>query len=102
MVKPDGKPRSNLGSYLPPQNMKMQSFVMPAWMAGIHLFGKDASGNIHVAWIPALHAGMTNRRVLIEPTGPLGSCLQRSNPLPQVKRIAAGLVQRLTVTGIFC
>jgi hypothetical protein len=29
--------------------MKMQSFVMPAWMAGIHLFGKDASGDNHVS-----------------------------------------------------
>jgi hypothetical protein len=38
--------------------MKMQSFVMPAWIAGIQV-RKVASGNIHVNWIPALHAGMT-------------------------------------------
>jgi hypothetical protein len=31
---------------------------MSAWMAGIQL-RKDASGDIHVTWIPALHAGMT-------------------------------------------
>jgi len=39
--------------------MKKQMIVMPAWMAGIQV-RKDASGNIHVTWIPALHAGMTN------------------------------------------
>jgi len=27
--------------------MKMQSFVMPAWIAGIQV-RKDASGNVHV------------------------------------------------------
>jgi hypothetical protein len=36
-------------------------FVMPAWMAGIHV-RKDASGDIHATWIPALHAGMTQSR----------------------------------------
>jgi hypothetical protein len=30
-----------------PQKMKMQIFVMPAWMAGIQI-RKDASGDIHV------------------------------------------------------
>jgi hypothetical protein len=39
----------------------MQIFVMPAWMAGIHV-RKDASGDIHVNWIPALHAGMTESK----------------------------------------
>jgi hypothetical protein len=41
--------------------MKMQIFVMPAWMAGIQV-RKDASGDIHVTWIPALHAGMTESK----------------------------------------
>ena len=38
--------------------MKMQIIVMPAWIAGIQV-RKDASGNVHVNLIPALHAGMT-------------------------------------------
>jgi hypothetical protein len=42
--------------------MKMQIFVMPARIAGIQV-REDASGNVHVIWIPALHAGMTNRGV---------------------------------------
>ena len=28
--------------------MKIEIFVMPAWIAGIHQVRKDASGNIHV------------------------------------------------------
>jgi hypothetical protein len=28
--------------------MKLQSFVMPAWIAGIHLVREDAFGNVHV------------------------------------------------------
>jgi hypothetical protein len=35
---------------------------MPAWMAGIQA-RKDAAGDIHVNWIPALHPGMTQSRV---------------------------------------
>jgi hypothetical protein len=38
--------------------MKMQIFVMPAWIAGIQI-RKDASETSMSAWIPALHAGMT-------------------------------------------
>jgi len=38
--------------------MKMQIIVMPAWIAGVQV-RKDASENVHVNWIPALHAGMT-------------------------------------------
>jgi hypothetical protein len=38
--------------------MKKEIFVMPAWIAGIQA-RKDASANLHVNWIPALHAGMT-------------------------------------------
>jgi hypothetical protein len=38
--------------------MKMQSFVMPAWIAGIQV-RKDASETSMSTWIPALHAGMT-------------------------------------------
>ena len=41
------------------------SIVLPAWIAGIQI-RKDASGNIHVNLIPALHAGMTNREALPE------------------------------------
>jgi hypothetical protein len=44
------------------QNLKMQIFVVPAWIAGIQI-RKDASANIHVNLIPALHAGMTQSRV---------------------------------------
>ena len=40
------------------QRMKSVDLVMPAWMAGIQVC-KDASGDIRVDWIPALHAGMT-------------------------------------------
>jgi hypothetical protein len=39
--------------------MKMQIIVMPAWIAGIQV-RKDASRKTSMlAWIPALHAGMT-------------------------------------------
>jgi hypothetical protein len=43
--------------------MKTQIFVMPAWIAGIQV-RKDAFGDIRLAWIPALHAGMTHVRGL--------------------------------------
>ena len=39
------------------RNMKILA-VVPAWIAGIQAH-KDASGGILRAWIPALHAGMT-------------------------------------------
>jgi len=38
--------------------MKMQIIVMPAWIAGIQV-RKDASGNVWINMIPALHVGMT-------------------------------------------
>jgi hypothetical protein len=38
--------------------MKVRIIVIPAWMAGIQL-RKEASVDIHVNLIPALHAGMT-------------------------------------------
>jgi len=38
--------------------MKNPIFVMPARIAGIQA-RKEASGDIHVNLIPALHAGMT-------------------------------------------
>jgi hypothetical protein len=41
------------------------SFVMLAWIAGIQV-RKDAFGDIHVNWIPALHAGMTQSSSLLE------------------------------------
>jgi hypothetical protein len=58
--------------------MKMQIVVMPAWMAGTQV-RKDASGDIHVNLIPALHAGMTNRGVLLKVTeAPPAPYFQRS------------------------
>jgi hypothetical protein len=42
-----------------PTEHEIQMFVMPVWVAGIYQVRKDASGNIRVTWIPALHAGMT-------------------------------------------
>ena len=36
-----------------------------AGMDGRHPGAQDASGDIHVAWIPALHAGMIQSRVLL-------------------------------------
>jgi hypothetical protein len=41
-----------------PTEHEKQIFVMPAWIAGIQV-PKDASGDIRVSLIPALHAGMT-------------------------------------------
>jgi len=41
--------------------MKMNIFVMPAWMAGTQV-RKDAPETSVSAWIPALHAGMTESR----------------------------------------
>jgi hypothetical protein len=49
------------------QNMKMQIFVMPAWIAGIQFAGMLPETSMS-AWIPALHAGMTQSRVLLELT----------------------------------
>ena len=44
--------------------MKMEITVLPAWMAGIQA-RKDGSGKTSMlAWIPALHAGMTQSRGL--------------------------------------
>jgi hypothetical protein len=43
------------------QDRSIEIFVMPAWIAGIQIC-KDASGNIHVNLIPALHAGTTQSR----------------------------------------
>jgi hypothetical protein len=42
----------------------MQIIVIPAWMAGIHQARKDTSENVHVTWIPALHAGMMESKGL--------------------------------------
>jgi hypothetical protein len=41
--------------------MKMESFVMPAWMAGIQVRRMRPETSMS-AWIPALHAGMTESR----------------------------------------
>jgi hypothetical protein len=48
--------------------MEMQSFVMPAWMAGNQL-RKDPSGDIYVSLDSALHAAMTESRVLLKLIG---------------------------------
>jgi hypothetical protein len=37
--------------------MKIQIFVVPAWTAGTQV--RSMLRDIHVNWIPALHAGMT-------------------------------------------
>lgn len=52
-----------------PTEDEKAAFVMPAWMAGIQA-RKDASGDVHVDLIPALHAGMT---------GLTASCLTERN-----------------------
>jgi hypothetical protein len=39
-------------------------FVIPAWSAGIQA-DMDVSGRILRTWMPAIHAGMTERRPLI-------------------------------------
>jgi hypothetical protein len=41
--------------------MKMESFVMPAWIAGIQVRRMRPETSMS-AWIPALHAGMTESR----------------------------------------
>jgi len=38
--------------------MKMEIFVMPAWIAGIQMCRMRPETSMS-AWIPALHAGMT-------------------------------------------
>ncbi|HEY7320027.1 MAG TPA: hypothetical protein VIE89_20850 [Candidatus Binatia bacterium] len=43
------------------QRMKVAELPL-AGMDGRHPAARDASGDIHVAWIPALHAGMTELR----------------------------------------
>jgi hypothetical protein len=40
----------------------MKSFVMPAWMAGIQMRRMRPETSIS-AWIPAVHAGMTELRL---------------------------------------
>jgi hypothetical protein len=42
--------------------MKMEMVVMPAWIAGIQV-RKDASETSILAWIAALHFGMTQLKV---------------------------------------
>ena len=41
--------------------MKMESFVMPAWMAGIQVC-RMRPVDIHVGLIPVVHSGMTESR----------------------------------------
>jgi hypothetical protein len=40
--------------------------VIPAWSAGIQI-DMDVSGHILWAWMPAIHAGMTEKEPGIEP-----------------------------------
>jgi hypothetical protein len=42
--------------------------IRHAGMDSRHPGPQDASGNIHVTWIPALHAGMTESRVPLQLT----------------------------------
>jgi hypothetical protein len=48
--------------------MKMESFVMPAWMAGIHQVLRIRPETSMSPWIPALHAGMTELSVALRLT----------------------------------
>jgi hypothetical protein len=41
--------------------MKIESFVMPAWIAGIQVCRMRPETSMS-AWIPALHAGMTESK----------------------------------------
>jgi hypothetical protein len=50
--------------------MNMESFVMPAWMAGIQMRRMRPETSTS-AWIPALHAGMTESRSRTTDRGPL-------------------------------
>jgi hypothetical protein len=43
--------------------MKVQIVVMPAWIAGIQVRKNASSETSMLAWIPPLHAGMTQLRV---------------------------------------
>src|SRR5262249_30949052 len=47
--------------YARSQKTKMEIFVMPAWMAGIQIRRIRPETSMS-AWIPALHAGMTQSR----------------------------------------
>jgi hypothetical protein len=49
--------------------MKMQFFVMPAWMAGIQVRRMRPETSMS-DWIPAIHAGMTESRSLPRLTEP--------------------------------
>ena len=45
--------------------------IRHASMDGRHPGPQDASGGVHVTWIPALHAGMTESRAPLQLTDPL-------------------------------
>jgi len=58
--------------------MKMEIFVMPAWIAGIQVRRMRPETSMS-AWIPALHAGMTqSRRGVFKVTEVAPPYLQRS------------------------
>jgi hypothetical protein len=44
--------------------MKMEIAVMPAWITGIHQVRRMRPETSMSAWIPALHAGMTESEAL--------------------------------------
>jgi hypothetical protein len=48
MLKQVFSPASDSCSYARLQNMKMEIFVMPARIAGIHQVHRDGAGDIHV------------------------------------------------------
>jgi hypothetical protein len=59
---------------------EMESFVMPAWMAGIHQVRRMRPETSMSPWIPALHAGMTELRVVLRLTQPLQPLYFRRSP----------------------
>jgi hypothetical protein len=67
--------------------MKKQILVMPAWMAGTQV-RKDAPETSMSAWIPALHAGMTESRGSIgTDRGPSAPYFQRRTRSSRRKKV---------------
>src|SRR5215471_8618970 len=47
---------------LAPQKIKMEIFVMPAWIAGVHQIRRMRRETSMSTWVPSLHAGTTQSR----------------------------------------
>jgi hypothetical protein len=47
--------------------MEIQNFVMPAWMTASRFVGMYPETSMSV-WIPTLHSGMTESRVVLKQT----------------------------------